>query len=174
LDFGLSGNNIKKKTIINGMVFEYIKHMKKLLVLLVGIVSLFGTAIGQSLTVSDVEFTSNPSKFDNKIVTINSVKLNLGSNTPTSISVPTAGATVSTGADTPSSKNVGNATRCKAPRSFRSVEVSFLNNKTLNVCFFISEAMFTTLPKGQPTVNAQITFRGDNSFGYVINMCKLN
>jgi len=147
--------------------------MKKLLILLVGIVSLFGTAIGQNLTVNDVEFTSNPSKFNNQIVTINSVKLNLSSNKPVSISVPTNGATVSTGAGTPSSKSTGATVRCNAPRGFRSLQVDLLNNQSFNVCFFISEAMFTTLPKGQPTVNAQITFRGDSNFGYVINMYKL-
>jgi anionic cell wall polymer biosynthesis LytR-Cps2A-Psr (LCP) family protein len=147
--------------------------MKKILVLLVGIVSLFGTAIGQSLTVSDVEFTSNPSKFNNQIVTINSVKLNLSSNAPVSISVPTEGAKVSTGAGTPSSKSTGKTVRCNAPRGFRSLQVDLLNNQPFNVCFFISDAMYTALPKGQPTVNAQITFRGDNNFGYVINLYKL-
>ena len=156
---------------MNGIVFERTKHMKNLLVFLVGIVSLFGTAMGQRLTVNDVEFTSNPSKFNNKIVTINSVKLNLSSNTPVSIGVPTTRATVSTGAGAPSS--ISTNVRCNAPRGFRSLQVNLLNDQPINVCFFISEAMYTALPKGQPTVNSQITFRGDSSFGYVINMYKL-
>ena len=156
---------------MNGIVFERTKHMKNLLVFLVGIVSLFGTAMGQRLTVNDVEFTSNPSKFNNKIVTINSVKLNLSSNTPVSIGVPTTRATVSTGAGVPSS--ISTNVRCNAPRGFRSLQVNSLDNQPFNVCFFISESMYTALPKGQPTVNAQITFRGDSSFGYVINMYKL-
>ena len=156
---------------MNGIVFERTKHMKKLLVFLVGIVSLFGTAMSQSLTINDVQFTSNPSKFNNKIVTINSVKLNLSSNTPVSISVPTARATVLTGAGAPSPKSA--TVHCNAPRGFRSLQVSSLNDQPFNVCFFISELMYTALPKGQPTVNAQITFRGDSNFGYVINMYKL-
>ena len=132
--------------------------------------------MGQGLAVTDVEFTSNPLKFNNKIVTISLVKINLETTTPgpATIGSPSVGATVAPGPAAPGPKGIGApVTRCNAPRGFRALDVDFLNDPSYNVCFFISDAMFMSLPKGQPSVNAQITFRGDNNFGYVVNMYKL-
>ena len=146
--------------------------MKKLL-FLVGIVSLFGTAMGQGLTVTDVEFTSNPLKFNNKIVTIKEVKLNTENSMPGSVVVG-GGSVISAGPGGPVSKPVGApVVRCNAPRGFRAIDIDFLNDPSFNACFFMSEAMYVALPKGQPSLNMQITFRGDNNFGYVVNLYKL-
>ena len=147
--------------------------MKKILILLVGIVSLFGTAMGQGLAVSDVEFTSNPLKFNNKTVTINLVKLNLETTTPGSPVIVAPGGSPVVGPAVAPKPISGPVTRCNAPRGFRAIDIDFLNDPSFNACFFMSEAMYVALPKGQPSLNMQITFRGDNNFGYVVNLYKL-
>lgn len=146
--------------------------MKKFL-LLVGIVSLFGTAIGQgAMKVTPAEFTSNSSKFNGKMVSIAPVQIVLEQkgHDPRVVGPVTPGVIVSG----PGPVGIGTAViRCNAPRSFKAVEIDFPNDPNYNACFFISEAMFNTLPKGQPSVNAEIVFKGDSRVGYTITMFKL-
>ena len=146
--------------------------MKKFL-LLVGIVSLFGTAIGQgAMKVSPIEFTSNSSKFNGKMISISPVQIVLDGKTHDPRVVgPMTPNVLSSG---PGPAGVGTQVlRCNAPRSFKSIEIDFPSDPNYNACFFISEAMFNSLPKGQPSVNAEIVFKGDSRVGYTITMFKL-
>ena len=149
--------------------------MKKIL-LLVGIVSLFGTAIGQgAMKVNPVEFTSNPLKFNGKMITVSSVQVNMESKQvgPNPIGSP-SGSVIAGPGVTPGPIGVGNQiTRCNAPRSFRVLDVEFIDDPTFERCFFISESMYSSLPKGQPSLNMELTFKGDSKLGYTVTMYKL-
>jgi hypothetical protein len=52
------------------------------------------------------------------------------------------------------------------------VKVAFPADMNFTKCFFIAEAQYNALPKGQ-RLNAQLTFKGDSNLGYVITLFRL-
>ena len=62
--------------------------------------------------------------------------------------------------------------RCLPPRGFKSVKVAFPADMNFTKCFFIAEAQYNALPKGQ-RLNAQLTIKGDSNLGYVITLFRL-
>ena len=49
----------------------------------------------------------------------------------------------------------------------------FPTDPTFQACFFISKAMFNTLPKGQDKIQSSLTFKGDYRIGYTVTLYKL-
>ena len=63
--------------------------------------------------------------------------------------------------------------RCNAPRGFVNLDVDFPQDPTFQACFFMSQAMFSSLPKGQDHIPVTLTFKGDHRFGYTVTIFKL-
>ena len=153
--------------------------MKKVTLFLFSIVAFAAGAMAQgAMTVNAVDFTSNPARFNGKTIAISNLVVNLESTTsPSPVSPVGGGAPIpglSTTPGTPGPMGAGAAViRCNAPRGFHVLDVDFTNDPNFNACFFISEAMYKSLPKGQPSVRATLTFKGDARIGYTVTMYKL-
>ena len=138
--------------------------MKKITLFVLSIVALASAASAQAIT-KDVDFTSNADRFKGMTVTIDGVNLRPKvAITEIKVGDP-ASVTVGKG----STANV--VAKCKTPRGFKQIDVDFTSSPTFAACFFMSEAMFKTIPL-QETVKAQITFKGDKSLGYQISLFK--
>ena len=150
-----------------------IKIMKKVTLFLFSIVAFAAGAMAQgAMTVQAMEFTQNPARFNGKTIAISGLTVNLESATAAPGAV--GGAIGGPSAGAPGAMGAGAAVvRCNPPRGFRSLDVDFSNDPNFNKCFYMSEAMYTSLPKGQPSVRAQITFKGDDRLGYTVTMYKL-
>jgi hypothetical protein len=138
----------------------------------IAVMTLMGSLSAQSLEIDPVQFTSKPAAFNGKMVTVSKILINPSNPTPPApgaISVA-PGASVSTGAGTSSGTS---ATRCNAPRGFVTLDVDFPTDPTFQACFFISQAMFSALPKGQDKIQSTLTFKGDHRIGYTISLYKL-
>jgi hypothetical protein len=138
--------------------------MKKLTLLVFSIVALISSACAQ-VTVVGPTFTNNPEKFNGKTI---SVEVNIRPKT----TVPTISvggpSTVSTGTGT----SANTVAKCNAPRGFKALDVDFVNDPSFAKCFFISNAMFATLPIAQDAIKSTITFKGDAKVGYTISLVK--
>ena len=153
--------------------------MKKFTLFVLSIVGLASAAMAQgAMSVNAVDFTSNPARFNGKTIAISGLKLNMSSNAPTGAVGPAGGGApipgLATGPAAPGAMGAGApVTRCNPPRGFKSLEVDFTNDPNFSKCFFISEAQYNSLPKGQAQLTAQLTFKGDDRMGYTITMFKL-
>jgi hypothetical protein len=140
----------------------------------IAVMTLMGSLSAQSLPVDQVQFTSNPAVFNGKMVSVSGILINPNNPTPAApgaISVA-PGASVSAGAGTSAAPRTP-ATRCNAPRGFVTLDVDFPADPTFQACFFISQAMFNTLPKGQDKIQSSLAFKGDHRIGYTITLYKL-
>ena len=133
--------------------------------------TLMGSLSAQSLPVDQVQFSSNPTAFNGKMVSISGILINPSNPTPAAPGAISA-ARVSSGSGTPAAP-VASVTRCNAPRGFVALDVDFPKDPTFQACFFISQAMFNSLPKGQDKIQSTITFKGDHRIGYTITLYKL-
>lgn len=143
--------------------------MKKITLLILSTLALASTALGQT-AVSAAEFTSNPDKFNGVTILIDGVLLH--PNLPTS-NLPGGSPAViskSTGL-TPSGNNV--VAKCNTPHGYRAIDVDFPSNPAFAKCFYMSEAQYNSLPHTRDVIKAQIIFKGDQKFGYVITLFKL-
>ena len=133
-----------------------------------------GSLSAQGLTVDPVQFTSNPAAFNGKMVSVSGVLINPNNPTPPAPGVmPVApGASVSAGPGAAAAPGVP-VVRCNAPRGFVALDVDFPTDPTFQACFFISQAMFNGLPKGQDKIQSTLTFKGDHRFGYTVTLYKL-
>ena len=148
--------------------------MKKLTLFVLSIVGLACAAVAQgALPVKAVDFTSCPARFNGKTIAISQLKLDLSTDVPTPAGAVGAAGSGSAVPGAPSAMGAAAAViRCNPPRGFRSLKVDFTNDPNFSKCFFISEAQYNALPKGC-ALNAQLTFKGDDRFGYTITMFKL-
>ena len=142
--------------------------MKKITLLVLSIVALASAASAQ--TVNQADFTSNPDKFKGMSVTIDGVNLHPNTIVP---SVSVGGpAVVSMGAgSSPSGNNL--VAKCNAPRNYKAIDVDFPINPTFAKCFYMLESVYKSLPHTQDVIKAQITFKGEQKFGYIITLFKL-
>ena len=136
--------------------------------------TLMGSLSAQSLPVDQVQFTSNPTAFNGKMVSVPGILINPNNPTPfPSGVIPAApGSSLSSGSGTPAAP-VAPVIRCNAPRGFVALDVDFPKDPTFQACFFVSRAMFNSLPKGQDKIQSTITFKGDHRIGYTITLYKL-
>ena len=140
----------------------------------IAVMTLMGSLSAQSLPVDQVQFTSNPAVFNGKMVSISGILINPSNPTPAApgaISVA-PGSSLSSGSGTPAAP-VAPVIRCNAPRGFVALDVDFPKDPTFQACFFVSRAMFNSLPKGQDKIQSTITFKGDHRIGYTITLYKL-
>lgn len=138
----------------------------------IAVMTLMGSLSAQSLEIDPVQFTSKPAAFNGKMVTVSGILINPSNPTPPAPGVISVapGSSVSAGAGTSSGTS---ATRCNAPRGFVTLDVDFPADPTFQACFFISQAMFSSLPKGQDKIQSSLTFKGDHRIGYTISLYKL-
>ena len=154
--------------------------MKKFTLFVLSIVGLASAAMAQgAMTVNAVDFTSNPARFNGKTIAISGLKLDMAANGPATGPVspagggaPIPGLSATPGAPGPMGAGAA-VIRCNPPRGFRTLDVDFTNDPSFQKCFFISEAQYNALPKGQSALTAQLTFKGDDRMGYTITMFKL-
>ena len=134
--------------------------------------TLMGSLSAQSLEIDPIQFTSKPAAFNGKMVSVSRILINPNKPTPPASGVISVapGASVSKGAGTSTGTS---ATRCNAPRGFVALDVDFPTDPTFQACFFISQAMFNSLPKGQDKIQSTLTFKGDHRIGYTIILYKL-
>jgi hypothetical protein len=143
--------------------------MKKITLLILSTLALASTALGQT-SVNAAEFTSNPDKFKGVTISIDGVILH--PNLPTS-NLPSgspAGAPRGAGLTSPGSNVVAN---CNTPHGYRAIDVDFPSNPAFAKCFYMSEAQYNSLPHTKDVIKAQIIFKGDQKFGYIITLFKL-
>jgi hypothetical protein len=139
--------------------------MKKITVFVLSIVALASAASAQIVTPQN-DFTNNCDLYKGKTVIIDGVNLR-PKKAATSISV-----------GGPSSVSVGKGTTanvvasCKAIKGFKSIDVNFPSNQNFAACFYMRDAIYGTLPMQQDVIKAQITFKGDKSAGFFIDLYK--
>ena len=140
----------------------------------IAVMALMGSLSAQGLAVDPVQFTSNPSSFNGKMVSVSGVLINPNNPTPPAPGVMPAapGASISAGAGTSVAPSA-TVVRCNAPRGFVALDVDFPTDPTFQACFFISQAMFNGLPKGQDKIQSTLTFKGDHRIGYTVTLYKL-
>lgn len=126
----------------------------------IAVMTLMGSLSAQSLLVGPVQFTSNPAAFNGKMVSVSGILINPSNPTP-----PAPGV-ISVAPGAPIS-------RCNAPRGFVVLDVDFPTDPTFQACFFISQSMFNSLPKGQDKIQSTLTFKGDHRVGYTVTLYKL-
>jgi len=139
--------------------------MKKITLFVLSIVALASAASAQSVVVTDAQFTSNPSNYNGKSITVD-VTLR----PKVAISAPTVGApaVVSTGSGT----SANYVASCKnAPNGYKSIDVDFAVAPTFAACFIIPKADYDGIA-GQESVKATITFKGDQNSFYTISLVK--
>ena len=143
--------------------------MKKITLLVLSIIALVNAASAQT-SVNAAEFTSNPDKFKGVTILIDGVDLHPNTSVP-SISVG-GPAVVSMGAGSaPSGNNM--VAKCNTPHGYKAVDVDFPGAPTFAKCFYMSEAQYNSLPHTKDVIKAQIIFKGDQKFGYIITLFKL-
>ena len=140
----------------------------------IAVMTLMGSLSAQGLIIDQVQFTSNPTAFRGKMVSISGILIN--PNNPTLFAsgvIPAApGSSLSSGSGIPAAP-VAPVIRCNAPRGFVSLDVDFPKDPNFQACFFISKAMFSSLPKGQDKIQSTLIFKGDHRIGYTITLYKL-
>jgi hypothetical protein len=143
--------------------------MKKITLLVLSIIALASAASAQT-SVNAAEFTSNPDKFKGVTILIDGVDLHPNTSVP---SVSVGGpAVVSMGAGSaPSGNNM--VAKCNTPHGYKAVDVDFPGAPTFAKCFYMSEAQYNSLPHTKDVIKAQIIFKGDQKFGYIITLFKL-
>jgi len=139
--------------------------MKKITVFVLSIVALASAASAQIVTPQN-EFTNNCDAFKGKTVTINAVNLR-PKQVVTAISVG-APAFVTVGKG--STANV--VASCKVIKGYKSIDVDFTSDLKFAACFYISDAMYKTLPIAQETIKSNITFKGEKATGFIISLMK--
>ncbi len=140
----------------------------------IAVMALMGSLSAQSLVVGPVQFTSNPAAFNGKMVSVSGVLINPSNPTPPAPGVMPAapGASISAGSGTPAALGAP-VVRCNAPRGFVALDVDFPTDPTFQACFYISQSMFSSLPKGQDKIQSTLTFKGDHRVGYTVTLYKL-
>lgn len=143
--------------------------------------TMIGSLSAQSLVVDQVRFSSNPSAFSGKMISVAGVLINPETPTPPAPGVmapaPISPSSVrvspsAPGAPVPPAPGAPTV-RCNAPRGFVALDVDFPSDPTFQACFFMSQSMFSSLPKGQNQILSTITFKGDHRIGYTVTLYKL-
>lgn len=146
----------------------------------IAVMALTGSLSAQGLVVDQVQFSSNPAAFNGKMVSVSGILINPSSPTPPApgvmppapISLSSVKAPLSPGSPVPPAPGAPTV-RCNAPRGFVALDVDFPSDPTFQACFFMSQSMFSSLPKGQNQILSTITFKGDHRTGYTVTLYKL-
>lgn len=153
--------------------------MKKLSLLFAVAFAVVGSAMAQMAIPGEI-FAKNPIRYANRPVTIKNIEIVQASNTGgTSIGGPSIGGpvgTVSHGA--PGAIGTPNAPSnfpCNPPRGYSKVSLLFKGAPEYNGCFFMLDAMKTTMDRecGHNNTPAKVSFRGESRVGYLITAYKL-
>jgi hypothetical protein len=145
---------------------------------MLGISTFAGLAAAQgAMNVTASEFVARSGRFNGVTVVISNLKIDLSAVSTTipsgAVSPAGSGAPVPGSPAAPGPMSAGSSDiRCLPPRGFKTVKVGFPADANFTKCFFIAEAQYNALPKGQ-TLNAQLTFKGDSNLGYVITLFRL-
>jgi len=143
--------------------------MKKITLFVLSIVALANAASAQT-SVNATEFTSNPDKFKGMTILIDGINLHTKA-TVTSISVGGPAAVSKGAGSAPSGNNA--VAKCNTPHGYKAVDVDFPTNPAFAKCFFMSESQYNSLPPNKDIVKAEIIFKGDQKFGYIITLFKV-
>ena len=135
--------------------------MKKITVFVLSIVALAGAASAQ-VVVPQKDFTNNCDNYKGQLITIKDVNLR-PKQAVTAITVG-APATVTVGPG--STKNV--VASCKVIKGQKSIDVDFPTDPNFAACFYITDALFSSLPIAQETIKSTIAFKGQKSTGFFI------
>lgn len=148
--------------------------MKKLSLLFAVAFAVVGSAMAQ-MAIPGETFAQNPTRFANRPVTIKNIEIVQASNTGgPSIGGPAG--TMSHGAPgaigTPSAPS---NFPCNPPRGYSKVSLHFKGAPEYNGCFFMLDAMKTTMDRecGHNNTPAMVSFKGESRVGYVITAYKL-
>jgi len=123
-------------------------------------------SFAQGVAVTSMDFTRNPQRFANQMITIKKATLQLTNDQgrPGMGGAPQMGAPGAGGTHT---------APCNPPRSFAKLPVSFKETPSYHGCFIIAESMLRSLTAqaGGRNIDIDITFKGDETRGYVVTMC---
>jgi hypothetical protein len=146
--------------------------MKKLTTSLAIAFLTIGSIFAQGKVVSNVEFASNPAKFNEQMITLNKVEIELVDNTKPAGHVHSAQAP---GAATgmPSGPGGRGVAACNPPRSFVKLNVTIKEKPEYHGCFFMSEQMYKKILAANPDkseASLNITFKGNITSGYMVSL----
>lgn len=148
------------------MLKRFTKNMKKLYSLIVIALLSISYSFSQGLVITSMDFTKNPQRFANQMVTIKKATLQVNDEhgRPGMITAPRMGAP-GPGGNEPAP--------CNPPKSFAKLPVSFKETPSYHGCFIIAESMLRSLTaqSGGSNIDIDITFKGDETRGYVVTMC---
>jgi hypothetical protein len=139
--------------------------MKKITVFVLSIVALASAASAQIVTKQN-DFTNNCDAFKGQTIIIDGVNLR----PKQAVKVIAVGAPAVVTVGKGSTANV--VASCKVIRGYKSIDVDFTSNPTFAACFYMQDAMFKSLPI-QETIKGQLTFKGEKSTGFIINLFKM-
>jgi hypothetical protein len=133
----------------------------------ISVMTLMGSLSAQDLVVDQVNFTSNPAAFSGKMILIKGIYINASSPKPSAPSPAPIGIRPRP-ASSPDPTD-----RCNAPRSFVPLNVEFPDDPNFQACFFMSQSMFSSVPKCQDKIQVTLIFKGDHRTGYAVTMYKM-
>lgn len=123
-------------------------------------------SFAQGVVVNAMDFTRNPQKFANQMITIKKATFQISNEQgrPGMPAAPRMGAP-GAGGNEPAP--------CNPPKSFTKLPVSFKETPSFQGCFIIAESMMRSLSaqSGGRNIDIDITFKGDETRGYVVTMC---
>ena len=149
--------------------------MKKVTTILALTFAVVGSAVAQ-MVIPGESFAKNPSSFNGRKVSIKNIQLDFSSKIAGPVGAVAPAGSISTGVVAPGAAGAGTAVqRCNPPRGFSQLDVNFLAAPTFEGCFFMQDAMYNELRRqaGGQTIDAQITFQGDNRIGYNVTFYKI-
>jgi hypothetical protein len=148
--------------------------MKKLTTSLAIAFLTIGSIFAQGRVVSNVEFASNPAKFNEQMITLNKVEIELVDNTKPAGHVHSAQAPGAAGATgMPSGPGGRGVAACNPPRSFVKLNVTIKEKPEYHGCFFMSEQMYKKILAANPDkseASLNITFKGNITSGYMVSL----
>ena len=146
--------------------------MKRVSLLILGVVAMIGSALAQGSVVRPEEFTANPAKYDGQTLSVSSSILNLdGIDITATLGVTNGPSTMGVGMGAPSTPTPVRVVRCSAPMGFKVIDVDFKSNPTFSACFLIPQAMYDQLPKGKD-ITCTLMFKGSYNAQYTITNFK--
>ncbi len=142
--------------------------MKKIISLVLSILALVSAASAQVI-VNQKDFTKNCEKYDDQVITIKGV--NLRRKTPFEYIADAKRSQFAYYCDSVGPQRTGpkNNTfpNCKIYKGQKLVKVDFSSNSKWNSCFYITDALYSSLPEKSTFVKSTITFKG-NKYGWFI------
>jgi hypothetical protein len=148
--------------------------MKKLTTSLAIAFLTIGSIFAQGRVVSNAEFATNPGKFNEQMITLNNVEVELVDHTKPAGHVHSASAPGSNmNSGMPSGPGGRGVAACNPPRSFVKLNVTIKEKPDYHGCFFMSEQMYKKILTANPDKSAaslNITFKGNITSGFMVSL----